>query len=102
MDHPLIYLWYCRLATYDTGAWVAQKCLLSVSVFNSLGQVSSTSPLPLVLPALLLLCSDSDLTESLRPREYLSNVKLSGLVVDVASVASAAPFSSEAPIDGRG
>ena len=72
------------------------------SRFHLLGQVSSTSPLPLILLVLLPLCSDSDLTESLRPREYLSNVKLSGLVVDVASVASAAPFSSEAPIDGRG
>ena len=72
------------------------------SRFHLSGQVGSTSPLQLILLVLVPLCSDSDLTESLRPREYLSNVKLSGLVVDVASVASAAPFSSEAPIDGRG
>ena len=59
------------------------------SVFHLFVKVNSSPPLPLIhIGLVFLLCSDSNLTDSLRPREYLSNVKLSGLVVDVASVAS--------------
>ena len=59
------------------------------SLFHLFVKVNSSPPLPLIhIGLVFLLCSDSNLTDSLRPREYLSNVKLSGLVVDVASVAS--------------
>ena len=70
--------------------------------FHLSGQINSTNPLPLTLLVPLLLFSVSDLTDSLRPREYLSNVKLSGLVVDVASVASLLLSQVRRPLKGGG
>ena len=73
------------------------------SVFHLFVQVNWVPPLPLIhLGLVLLLSSDSDLTDSLRPREYLSNVKLSGLVVDVASVASLVLSHHRRPLTAGG
>ena len=87
------------MTTLVTQPWVAKVCALCFAAlpkFNLLFPYALQFKSSLVYPLIETSLTALDLPE------YLSNVKLSGLVVDVASVALGSAFSGWALTNDRG